>query len=160
MWKKTPNKLINWPLGDVFSSCICDVPGDFVPLFVRVGHIYKWRKEKKDKQPVPLALLGRQNVHLVCYCGNGPLNWVWCPCLPDLCVLAGHLVHFAEACLCVPGSLPPGFIESRVLCVCNFYATFVATFCKFVATFFSPIFFASFFCKFFCNKKLQRSCKK
>ena len=33
-------------------------------------------------------------------------------------------------------SLRPGFIESRVLCVCNCYATFFATFCKFVATFF------------------------
>ena len=41
----------------------------------------------------------------------------------------------------------PGFIASRVLCVCNFYATFVATFCKFVATVFA-IFFASYFCNF------------
>ena len=64
-----------------------------------------------------------------------------------------------EACLCVPGSLRPGFIESRVVCVWNFYATFVATFCNFVATFFLQ-YFMQVLATFFCNKKLQRSCKK
>ena len=63
-------------------------------------------------------------------------------------------------------SLCPGFIESRVLCVCNFYATF----CKFVATCFATFCnclatVLQLFCNFFqvaksCKTSCKKSCKK
>ena len=82
-------------------------------------------------------------------------------------------VFQTEACLCVPGSLRPGFIESRVLCVCNFYATFVSNFlqvccnflgvcCNFlcVATFFFGNFLATFFTTFFLQQKIAKKLQK
>ena len=71
---------------------------------------------------------------------------------------------FASRVHCVPGSM-----KSRVLCVCNLYATFCNVCCNVCCNFFCNFFlqlfwnflfaiFLATFSNFSCNKKLQRSC--
>ena len=77
-----------------------------------------------------------------------------------------------EACLCVPGSLCPGFyvfatfmqLFFATFCKCvatveNFFCNFLQLFSNFFAYFLASLSFSNLFCNF-CNKKLQRSCKK
>ena len=70
-----------------------------------------------------------------------------------MCDCVQHSVK-TEACLCVPGSLSPGFYV---------FATFIATVCKFIATFVA-IFFASFFWQplatFFLQQKVAKKWQK
>ena len=61
-----------------------------------------------------------------------------------------------KACLCVLGSLRPGFIESWVLCVCNCYATFVASLLQLFLQLFFYHFFATFSNSFFLQQKVAK----
>ena len=57
-------------------------------------------------------------------------------------------------------SLCPGFIASRVLCVCNFYATFFCNFLQVCCNFFFATFWPSFLATKSCKKNAKRVAKK